>query len=47
MRKACFLYYFRTSCITSELLVLLQNCFKKADIQFKHNNVLRNGDGGY
>ena len=27
------------------LLVLLQGCFKKADIQFKRNNVLLNEDG--
>ena len=30
--------------IQSVLLVLLQGCFKKADIQFKHNDVLHNED---
>ena len=29
------------------ILVLLQNCFKKDDIQFKWNNVLRNEDEEY
>ena len=28
----------------SVLLLLLQGCFKKAGIQFKRNNVLRNKD---
>ena len=31
----------------SVLLVLLQGCFKEADIQFKRSNVLRNEDGEY
>ena len=31
----------------SVLLLLAQGCFKKADIQFKRNNVLLNDDGEY
>ena len=33
--------------VQSVLLVLLQGRFKKADIQFKPSNVLRNEDGEY
>ena len=29
---------------STEASLILQSCFKKADIQFKRNNVLRNED---